>query len=528
MRRPDIVLILADDLGFSDLGCFGGEIRTPHLDRLAHQGVRMTQFYNTARCSPSRASLLTGKHPHQTGVGVLTRPDLPGGYAGDLGAHVPTVAEMLSAAGWRTWLSGKWHLSSETDHPSPSWPTRRGFDRFFGTLAGCSSYFDPQTLTRGERVADDAQQDDFYYTDAISSEAAAWIDEHGASDEPFFLYLSYTAPHWPLHARADDLASTRGRYDAGWDTLRQQRLDRLLTEGLVAKTTVLSDRDPTQPAWAHVADKEWQASRMEVYAAQVEAMDRGVGRVLDALQHAGRLDNALILFLADNGGCAEELPIGPVESFIQKDAAMRSGTREGRAVRIGNYPEITPGGEDTYASYGVPWANLSNTPFRRYKRWVHEGGISTPFIVHWPQGGVSDGRVIDEPFQLVHIVPTILHATGVEPDNFVPEGRSMLPAWQGNAAVDTDEPTLFWEHIGNAAVRRGPLKLVRAYPGDWELYDIDSDRMESTDLAPTRPEIVAELAAAWHEWADRVGVLPWDRMLERYRDEGRPLIMAEE
>ncbi len=520
MERPDIILIVADDLGFSDLGCYGGEIRTPHLDRLASRGVRLSQFYNTARCSPSRASLLTGKHPHQTGIGVLTRPDPPHGYLGDLSPSHPTIAEMLSVAGWRTWLCGKWHLSSDVNTPSHSWPTQRGFERFFGTIAGCSSYFDPQTLTRGETPAGDAAEDDFYYTDAISSEAVCWIDELSSEDsnEPFFLYLAYTAPHWPLHARLEDVEATRGRFDDGWDTLRERRLERLVEEGILQPGTTMSDRDPSQPPWSEASDHEWQARRMEVYTAQVESMDRGIGRVLDALDRAGRLDNAIIIFLSDNGASAEELPIGDPETFRTKDQSLTTGSRDGRALRLGNTPIIEPGPEDTYGSYGVPWANLSNTPFRRYKRWVHEGGISTPLIFQWANGGLAGGSVLHTASQLVDIVPTILDAVGVGPDSFSAEGRSLLEALRGGPV---DDRTLYWEHIGNAAIRRGSWKLVRAHPLEWELYDIVTDRTELHDLAHIHPLVVDELSRAWEQWADRVGVIRWDDMLTRYADASR-------
>ena len=521
MERPDIILIVADDLGFSDLGCYGGDIRTPHLDRLARRGVRLSQFYNTARCSPSRASLLTGKHPHQTGIGVLTRIDSPHGYLGDLSSSHRTIAEMLSTAGWHTWLSGKWHLSSDAHTPSRTWPTRRGFDRFFGTIAGCSSYFDPQTLTRGEVPADDANNDNFYYTDAISSEAAHWIDDLSTegSDDPFFLYLAYTAPHWPLHARPEDIEAARGAFDDGWDSLRERRLQKLVDEGILEPGTTMSERDPSQPPWSEVLDHDWQVRRMEVYAAQVESMDRGIGRVLDALDRAGRLDDAIIIFLSDNGASAEELPIGAPEKFQLKDLSLIEGTRAGLPLRLGNVPTVDPGPEDTYSSYGVPWANLSNTPFRRYKRWVHEGGISTPLIVHWPNGGLARGSVLHTASQLVDIVPTILDAVGVEPDNFSAEGRSLLDALRGGPA---DDRTLYWEHIGNAAIRRERWKLVREHPHDWELYDIVSDRTELHDLAQTYPLVVDELTRAWEEWADRVGVIRWDDMLARYTSAGRP------
>lgn len=526
MPQPNIVIFLADDLGYSDLGCYGGEIGTPILDTLGRSGARLAQFYNTARCSPSRASLLTGKHPHQVGIGVLTRPDLPDGYPGDLSPGSATVAELLRAAGWTTWLSGKWHLSHDPRHPNPSWPTRRGFDRFFGTLAGCGSYFDPQTLTRGEDPASDAYEDpDFYYTDAIGTHAADWITDHAASGstQPFFLYVAFTAPHWPLHAKPEDIEAQRGKFDAGWDVLRERRLAALEREGLIPAGTELSERDPSQPAWDEVREPEWEASRMEVYAAQVAALDRNVGRVLDALERAGCREDTIVMFLSDNGASAEELPIGGLEEFQRKDAVMRTGARDGRPIKVGNAPDIKPGPEDSYTSYGVPWANLSNAPMRKYKRWVHEGGIAAPFLVSWPNGGLKQGAIVETPFQLVDVLPTLLDCAGVPAPDL--EGRSMLAALRGDALEPVD---LYWEHIGNAAIRRGRWKLVRDHPGAWELYDLAADRTELDDLANSHPGLVDELRDAWERWAARVGVRNWDEMVARYKRNGLTAADAEE
>ncbi|MCG5220334.1 arylsulfatase [Streptosporangium sp. KLBMP 9127] len=512
MRQPNIVLILADDLGYSDIGCYGGEIRTPNLDRFGRSGVRLSQFYNTARCSPSRASLLTGLHPHQTGIGVLAGNGAPGGYPGSLNDRCVTVAEVLRDAGYATGMSGKWHLSGPLWEPADSWPTRRGFADFFGTLSGCGSYYDPATLYRGEVDASaEARDPRFFYTDAITDHAVEFIGREAAAGHPFFAYVAYTAPHWPLHAPQEDIAGYDGVYAAGWDELRARRLDRLHAEGLLSAESALSAPDPAQPRWAAAPDQAWEARRMQVYAAQVERMDRGIGRILDRLEASGVSDDTLVVFLSDNGGCAETLPLGDPEVFRARRHIVPAATREGAELRVGNIPGIDPGPEDTYASYGAAWANLSNTPFRLYKRWVHEGGIATPFIVHWPAGGLLAGRIVRTPFQLTDVLPTLLGAAGVDypreypgREALPPEGRTMLPALRGAPVPDT---SLFWEHLGNAAVRRGRWKLVREHAGPWELYDMDTDRSELTDLAERRPELVAELAIAYQCWAQRIGVI---------------------
>ena len=524
--RPNIVLILADDMGFSDIGCYGGEVRTLNLDTLGRNGVRFSHFYNTARCSPSRASLLTGLHPHQTGIGVLTTDDRPHGYAGNLNHHCATLAEILRDSGYATCLSGKWHLASSRHTPTDAWPTRRGFDQFFGTLTGCGSFYEPGTLTRGETNASaEADAPDFFYTDAIAREATQFIADHAAPDAPpFFLYAAFTAPHWPLHAHQQDVESYNGVFDAGWDKLRVERMRRLIAEGVLPPETNLSDRDPTQPPWTEAQHHNWELRRMQVYAAMIERMDRGIGQILAALRQSGRLDNTFLIFLSDNGASSEVLPLIEPERFRQRtDIVPRTG-KTGQPLRIGNTPDVVPGPDDTYASYGQAWANLSNTPFRFYKRWVHEGGIATPLILHWPAGGLSPGAIVDQAFQLVDIVPTIIEATGASypPQsitwNVEPlEGRSMLPATRGEAL---DPVPLFWEHTGNAAIRSGKWKLVREYPHAWELYDLQTDRTELNDLAARHPQIVADLSARWQEWADRVGVLPWETTLRIYQERG--------
>jgi len=484
--RPNIVLIMADDLGFSDIGSYGGEIPTPNLDRLAGQGVRFTQFYNTSRCSPTRASLLTGRTSHAVGIGHLNGP---GTYPGDLDKDTPTVAELLHEAGYATYMSGKWHV---TPWPGPghNHPRRRGFDRFYGILASIRSYYNPPSLMRDDDPLP-PPEGDYHFTDAVTDAAVAFIREHDTA-KPFFLYVAHAAPHWPLHAREADVARHIERYRAGWDEVRRTRLRRLADLGLLE--TTLAPRDERVQPWETAEPKEWLVRRMAVYAAMVEQLDRGIGRVLDELEGRGMAKNTVVLFLSDNGGCAEEIgPEGRAQHFPRL-------TRDGRPVRLGNETDILPGPEDTYASYGIEWANASNTPFRLFKSFVHEGGISTPLIVRWP-GVVRPGTISRQVGHVIDLLPTLLGAAGVPPGSR--EGKDLFH-------VDPDEPrTLFWEHEGNRAVRRGDWKLVAVHQGPWELYDLEKDRTELTDVAASRPDLVRELASLWDGWAARSGVKPW-------------------
>jgi len=472
------------------------------------------------------------------GVGILTAYHGPEGYEGHLNHNGVTIAEVLKAAGYRTYMSGKWHLTRNNDlydTEDDTWPCRRGFDHHFGTLCGAGNYFSPRVATRdGEIIEQEVRDDpDFYYTDAITDSAVAFIDEHFAEtpDQPLFQYVAYTAPHWPLHAKDEDIAKYKGRFAAGWDELRRQRLERMVEMGMIDEAWKLSPRDPEVPAWDEADNTDWQQRRMEVYAAQIDCMDQGIGRILDALRRHGQLDNTLVVFLSDNGGCAEEL----VDPWAQRLADRPSGsgpvTPDGRPIQYGNDPAHMPGDETTYQSYGVPWANVSNTPFRMYKHWTHEGGIATPFIVTWPAGLAAAGELRRQPAQLTDVMATVLEVTAAAyPTEYdghaiLPlEGSSLMPILEGR---DRDA-TLFFEHEGNAAVRRGKWKLVRNFsgsqtgrrsggcpdpPSPWELYDIDADRTELHDVAADHPEIVAELVGAYEKWAHRCGVIPRDRFL---------------
>ena len=381
MPRPNFILILADDMGFSDIGCYGSEIATPNLDRLAQGGARCSQFYSFARCCPSRAALLTGLHPQQAGVGHMMANRGTRAYQGYLRDDAVTIAETLNDVGYRTMMSGKWHTGGEyVARDAANWtpgqpgfptPTQRGFDEFFGTLAGAGSFFHPHALMRdGEFVSE--LPDDFYYTDAISDEAVDMIDRAHADGQPFFLHVAYTAPHWPLHALPEDIARYEGRYRAGWDVLRQQRHEELNSLGILDPVWRISPRDVQSHDWADEPDRDWEDLRMAAYAAMIDRMDRGIGRIIQRLDALDISDDTMIVFLSDNGGCAEYLAEdGWINSYVPN-------LPDGRPVRIGNRRDLLPGPADTYMSYDLPWANASNSPFRLYKHWVHEGGISSP------------------------------------------------------------------------------------------------------------------------------------------------------
>ncbi|MCL4541253.1 MAG: arylsulfatase [Chloroflexi bacterium] len=520
-ERPNIVLILVDDMGFSDIGSFGSEIRTPYLDTLASEGLRLTHMYNGARCCPTRASLLTGLYPHQAGIGhMVTNLGFPG-YQGFLNDHCLTIAEALRQEEYRTLMSGKWHVGGqyslrqgEWEAGQPGFPTplQRGFDRFFGTLAGAGSYYNPHTLMEQETFIK-PDSDEFYYTEVIGQRAAAMIDGSVSEHKPFFLYLAFTAPHWPLHAPESVIDTYRERYLCGWDRLREERFHQLRTLGVIRDTWQLSPRDPVAPPWTELSpDRQcWEADRMAVYAAQIECMDHAVGTVIQTLDRHRILDNTLIIFLSDNGGCAE---------FLREDAPNSSAppyTRDGKPVRIGNIPDLRPGPADTYMSYDLPWANASNTPFRRYKHWVHEGGIATPCIVSWPRV-IPRNTTSHAACHIIDIFPTILEAASLTYPHTTAhgaplplEGESWLPLLQGNAQWRRSHP-LFWEHEGNCAVRSERWKLVRKSGDPWELYNIEEDRTELHDLADRHPQVVGELSSRYEEWAERCGVIPWEEL----------------
>lgn len=532
VNKPNIVLILADDMGFSDIGCFGSEIHTPVLDGLAKDGIRFTQMYNCARCCPTRASLLTGLNPHQAGIGHMVNDRGYPPYQGYLNDSCLTIAEALKLGGYRTLMSGKWHVGGsyiankpETwapgtfDHPLP---VDRGFDEHYGMLGGGGSYFHPPYMILNRKIIDPGVEPGYYLTDTISDEAVRMIRESNSPNEPFFLYAAYTAPHWPLHARPEDIDIYRGTYrGGGWDTLRTARHEEQKGLRILDSRWPISPRDAHAPSWENVGEKDWEDLRMAVYAAQVHRLDMGIGKIVDELKTQGRLNNTIIFFLSDNGGCAEFLA---EESNRRESFRYSIPTPDGRSMRIGNSAEIDPGPDDTFASYDLPWANASNSPFRLFKHWVHEGGISTPFIVHWPDGiktpaGRREGSICHAPWHVSDIMATCLDAASVRyPDEYrdrtiTPmDGESFLSALRIPTQETRRTLPIILEHEGNCAVRDGEWKLVKKYPGDWELYNMIRDRTELVDLADTEKPRVSAMAKRYDEWAYRCGVMPWEQL----------------
>lgn len=500
IERPNIIVILADDMGYSDVGCYGGEIETPNIDYLAQNGLRWQQFYNNARSCPSRAVLMTGLYPHQAGMGWMAAADMQRPqYQGYLNRQCVTIAEVLKESGYGTYMAGKWHLSSDRQNNGgiiEGWPCQRGFDRFYGIPGGASNYFKTTMVDNNTRKG---TEEDFYFTRAVSDSAANFISRHDYAEKPLFLYLAYTAPHWPLHALQKDIDKYKERYMAGWDKLREERFRKQKELGLFKGNTVLSPRDSNVMAWDNLTDKQKEeyAMRMAIYAAQIDAMDQGIGKVIKALKAAGQFDNTLIMFMSDNGACAE---------FIS------SGKRK-----------IPDGKEDTYESYRINWANLSSTPYREYKHFTNEGGIASPLIVSWPAGidKSLNGKFIREYGYFADIMatcvdvagakyPTVYHGNAITPL----EGISLRPNFSGDT---TSRGMTFWEHEANIAARDGKWKIVlKTGEGNKydfnkiELYDMDADPTELHDLADIYPERVSSMFSKWQEWAEKVKAFPLD------------------
>lgn len=537
--RPNIITILVDDMGFSDLGCFGGEIETPNLDRLAGRGFRASRFYNAPRCCPSRACLLTGLYPHQAGVGMMVYRDFGDGYQGGLNDRCVTTAEVLGSVGYRTMLSGKWHVG----HEPQCRPELRGFDQFTGiythidsyrkVLPGCEIYRDGRLLIGAEGIPQDpyAPDQEFYTTDFFTNVALDYIDQASREpDKPFYLHLCYNAPHFPLEAPDALIDKYRGRYTKGWDRLRAEKLERMQAMGLVPPEQRLPemigfDQEEREgfdfkpsvdsgvlPKWESLSERERDELdfRRAIYAAQVEHMDRNVGRVAEDLERRGLLDDTLILFMSDNGCSGEMGPYG-----------MNWPNYNSR-----NYANWRAEGGWATAQ-GQCWASLSNTPLRKYKIFVHEGGIASPLIVHWPKGISGAGRLCtDQVFHLIDIMPTLCEVAGVDyPREF--EGRPITPGqglsllpWLRGEVSAPEERTLYWQHEINAAIREGDWKLVTSDdrdPSAWELYNLSEDRSEQEDLSARYPGKVAELEAKWRARAKSDSVLPWPEMRDSLR-----------
>ncbi|MEM7148033.1 MAG: arylsulfatase [Verrucomicrobiota bacterium] len=500
-QSPNIILIMADDMGWSDLGCYGGEIETPNIDRLADEGLLFTQFYNNAKCTTTRASLLTGLYPRNGGKG---QHEL-------LQKNMLTLGEALRHAGYATAMSGKWH----NGQAAPYLPYNRGFDDAYGLWDGCCNFFNPKIPDpkfKGGRVRPyghnlesfefDDFPDDYYTTDAFTTHAIDFIKDHtyhssnrtedssaAETSHPFFLYLPYTAPHYPLHAKPEDIAKYKGKYAQGWDQLRQDRLQKQIDMALINPDWKVIDLDDRAKPWEEEEsiDPEWQQLRMETYAAMIDSMDQNIGRILDALDELKIARNTIVIFLADNGGCAE--------------------------TPGGNDPAQIPGPKEFYTHVGPGWASASNTPFRRYKQYAHEGGIATPFVVRWPAVIEPNDRT-NQVGHIIDLLPTFLDVAGADyPDSHpefgeptIPlEGRSLFPIFEGTTRDPHDH--LFWHWSGNRAVRKGDWKLAwDKHEKKWELYDMAADRTEANDLSAQHPELVEELTEKWFAWADETGV----------------------
>lgn len=503
-KRPNIILIMADDMGYSDIGSYGGEVKTPNLDKLANEGIRYRQFYNMARCCPTRASLMTGLYPHQTGMGWMAAADLgTPAYQGNLNTQCVTIAEVLKTAGYGTYMTGKWHLTNERKIEGEvidNWPKQRGFDRFFGIIPGAANYFTPFVYSDNKKYK--ASEDGNYYlTDAISDTSVKFINQHFSAkkNNPLFMYVAYNAPHWPLHAPKQAIEKYKQQYLQGWDILREKRFEKQKQIGLISPDATLSPRDEAVEAWSSLTPekKDEMASRMAIYAAQIDIMDEGIGRIISALKKNNQLDNTLIFFLSDNGACAEFINSG-------KSKAV-DGTAE------------------TWESYRINWANVSSTPFRKYKHYTHEGGIATPLIVHWPDGIKKD---IDNSFavgygHLPDIMATCVDVAkakypaiykGNKVHNL--EGKSLVPHFSAQA---NNKGKLYWEHEANIAVRDGKWKLVATTKEDskfdkaaLELYDMDADPTEMNDLKTKYPQRVENMYKDWLQFANRVGAFPLD------------------
>ncbi len=490
--RPNIIVVLVDDMGYSDLGCYGSEIETPHIDKLARQGLQFTQFYNQGRCCPTRAALMTGLQPHQVGIGHMTAPPgqplgIDGPYQGYINDNCTTLAAVLKSAGYRTLMTGKWHLGADRQE---CWPLQRGFDQYYGCISGAINYFKPdgnRGIVEGNEPVDTPAG--WYATDAFTDKAIEYISQSNeAGDSPFFLYLAYNAPHWPLNAKVKDFEKYRGKYSAGWRALMKARQERQRASGLLADATEPAPHHG--PKWESLNDKQRDRldATMAAYAGCIDSIDQNIGKLVEFLESTGQDENTVIMFMSDNGACQEGGKFG-----------------SGGEAMVRNPPLATTDG----VRLGLQWAEACNTPFRKYKHFVHEGGACTPMLVQWPAGipASSRGTMVRQTAYLQDIMATVIDVAGATYPTGIPacQGKSMLPLIAGEDSPIHTEP-LFWEHEGNAAVRWNDWKLVREYEQPWELYDLAHDRTELHDLSGEEPQLRQELIAKWEAWATETGV----------------------
>jgi arylsulfatase len=503
--KPNIILIMVDDMGFSDLGAYGSEIKTPNIDKLAFEGLRLKEFYNNSICAPTRASLITGQYAHKAGVGYFdVNLGLPA-YQGYLNKESLTFGEVLKEAGYSTLLAGKWHVGND----SSSWPNQRGFEKFYGVIGGGANYFDPEPMPLGGRqypvvLLENNQRikpaaNSYYFTNEITSHAVKFIDEQSKTDKPFFLYLAYTAPHWPLQALPEDIAKYKGRYDIGWDSLHEERLARQKKLGLFNNGETIASRDADVPEWISLTwdEKQLWKAKMEVYAAMLDRVDQGIGSLLTKLKELKKDENTIIIFISDNGAPAEDV------AHTGRKAGRNSG------------PVGTAG---SFESQGKNWSYASNTPFRSFKANAYEGGISSPFIAWFPNkikaGGIAKGTA-----HLIDLAPTFYSLAGAKyPSNLNGIQTNALPGndltgllFEGKE-LQRGKP-IFWERAGNRAVRKGKWKLVSIYPSyQWELYNIEIDRGETENVAGKNLLVVDELSADYFEWAKQNNVVDYDKI----------------
>jgi arylsulfatase A-like enzyme len=505
-ERPNIIIILADDMGYSDIGCFGSEIQTPNLDEMAKRGLKMTQFYNASRCCPTRASLLTGLYQHQAGIGDMMNTRPYPAYQGFLNKNSVTIAEALKVKGYNTYMAGKWHVGQAKEH----WPLRRGFDRYYGLIDGASSYFGLYPYRPNQKlsiVLDDSlvtPGPNYYSTDSYTDHAIEFIEEGKLSQKPFFLYLAYQAPHWPLHALPEDIVKYKGKYMKGWDKLREERFVKMKAMGLINQDTKLSPRDSNIPDWNSLSrqEKEEWDEKMAVYSAMIDRMDQNIGRLRNKLLELGIEKNTVIMFLSDNGGSNESI------------------NGQGFLPEIIEASKKSPSDPTSFTSYGYPGANVSNTPFRSFKHWEYEGGTATPFIAYSPSK-VKAGKISSQPGHIIDLMATCLELAGAEypksyKGNKIKEskGVSLAPLFKGLKWKGHD--AIFFEHEGNRAVRKDNWKLVSAFPENrWQLYDLSKDRSELNDLSARYPEKVKQMSELYDTWSKEAEVIPFEKLVTR-------------